>query len=101
MKKIKKFLGVALLVGIVGLILWAVIVYPTGKTEYQAAPTVEAEVEEPTNIEDREDVKKRIELAKKQIVLEAQRADEVKRHEDEMARLESELDTVRTAQVSL
>ena len=89
------------MVGIVGLILWAVIVYPTGKTEYQAAPTVEAEVEEPTNIEDREDVKKRIELAKKQIVLEAQRADEVKRHEDEMARLESELDTVRTAQVSL
>ena len=89
------------MVGIVGLILWAVIVYPTGKTEYQAAPTVEAEVEDPTNIEDREDVKKRIELAKKQIVLEAQRADEVKRHEDEMARLESELDTVRTAQVSL
>lgn len=101
MKSIKKFLGVSLLVGIVGLILWAVIIYPAGRSEYQAIPTVEAEVEEPKSIEDREDVKRRIELARKQIVLEAERADEVDRHEKEMARLEAELENVRGEQVGL
>jgi len=65
--------------------------------------TVKAEeqVVEEKGLRDREDVRKRIELAERRIVLEAERADEEKRHKEEMARLEKELEKVRGDELSL
>ena len=90
------YTAILVFIGLIG-----IKVFYTQPVTYQADHEPVQTVEEVKDGETQEDIEKRVELYRKQLVLEKNRENEIKRHDEEIARIEAELEKVRTDQVSL